>query len=110
MKILAFPFRFNPLQPGSFVKVEQGSNEQKAQEIASFVLTHKGERPLYQDYGIEDPSFQPFDETDMSANFAMFYPESDIELLAINITQANQSATQIEVQFTSWHHQILQNT
>lgn len=100
VQILGLPFRFNPLQPGSFHKVEQGSDEQKAQEIASFTLTHKGERPLYQDYGVEDPTFQPFDETDLSANFSTFYEESNIEITEITVTQIDQSQTQIEVQFT----------
>jgi len=99
VKVLGLPFRFNPRLPGSFVTLEQGTNEQKAQEVASFILTHRGERPLYQEYGIEDPTFVPFDETDMSANFDTFYSESSIDITSIAVTQIDHSQAQVEVQF-----------
>lgn len=99
VKLLALPFRFNQFQPGSFAKVEQGSDAQKAQEISSFILTHKRERPLYQDYGIDDPSFNLLDETELAADFAMFYGESDIELESIAVVAEQQGETKVSVKF-----------
>lgn len=97
MKVLSHPFRFNPLQPGTIATVEQGTDAQKAQEISSFVLTHKGQRPIYQGYGIEDPTFNQFDSSEAAADFATFY--TNITLSSITITSVGASTTSISVVF-----------
>lgn len=98
-EVFALPFRFNPLQPGTFKTTVQGSDEHKAQEIASFLLTHKGERPLYQEYGIEDPAFLPFDESKVAADFATFYEEGSIQLDKIDLRQRSHNELGITVRF-----------
>lgn len=97
MKVLAFPFRFNLLQPGTFARVEQGSDAHKAQEVQCFFLTHKGERPIYQEYGISDPTFNSFDESEAAATFATFY--QTIELNTITVNPRGDGTTAISVEF-----------
>jgi hypothetical protein len=96
--ILSFPFSFNPQQPGYFYHVEQGSDGHKAQEVAAFWLTHKGERPIYQEYGVNDPTFAGFDDSQFSADFSTFYA-AKIPLTSINITQAENAISEINVEF-----------
>lgn len=97
VKLLSQPFRLNPLQPGSLVYTDQGSDAQKGQEIATFLLTHKRERSIYQEFGIDDPSFNEFDETDVAANFATFY--STIELQSIEIAAAQAGVSDITIRY-----------
>lgn len=98
MNLLAFPFNLNSLQPGVLSYVAQGSNAQKAQEIAAFWMTHKGERPIFNEYGVDDPTFHTFDESSFAADFASFY-QSDIELSSVEILEAGNAITDINVEF-----------
>lgn len=98
MDILSFPFSFNPEQPGSLYHVEQGGDQHKAQEVAAFWLTHKGERPIYQDYGVHDPTFAGFDDSQFAADFATFYA-TKIPLVLIDIVQEGNAVTNINVEF-----------
>lgn len=98
MQILAHPFNFNESQPGSFAKLEQESNTHKAQEIAGFTLTHRGERPIYAEFGIDDPAFSDFDETEFAADFALFY-NNRIQLVDVNVEEESGAVARISVTF-----------
>ena len=97
MDVLSFPFSFNPLQAGEFGRVPQGSDTQKAQELSSFFLTHKGERGIHPEFGIDDPTFSEFDDSQVAADFALFY--GDISINAISISGKNDGTRQIGVDF-----------
>lgn len=97
MKVLAFPFRFDPSAPGKFVTVEQDGDEYRAQQIAAFVQTTRGERPIYQDFGTDDPTFRDFDDSAFAADFATFYP--DVPINSIEITRERGAIVDIVVEF-----------
>lgn len=97
MNILSQPFRFNTQQSGSLAYIEQGTDAQKAQEIATFLQTERGERPIYQEFGIQDPSFSDFDDSEFGASFSTFY--GDIELEGIVIEQHGAGAVSVTVTY-----------
>jgi len=103
MRVLSYPFRFNPGQPNQFVTVEHESNDYKAQQVSSFMRTHRGERPIYQDFGIEDPTFgsgtktPQFDDTTFASEFSTFY--DNIMLTRINIIASEGALNQIQIEF-----------
>jgi hypothetical protein len=104
MRLLSFPFRFNPGQPESFVTYEYESNEYKAQQIEAFMKTHKGQRPIYADFGINDPTFSggkaltDFDDTTFVSEFATFY--GNIVLEKVTIIGSEGALSKIDVEFT----------
>lgn len=98
MKVLAFPFNFDTANPGDLNYVDQGLPAHKAQEIQSFFLTHKKERPIYADYGMDDPAFARIDETEFSSEFALFY-QGKIELTAIEVLEEDNFVIKITVGF-----------
>ena len=57
MKILSFPFSFNPSQSTQFNTYEAGEDDYKAQQVEAFMRTHKTVRPIFKDFGVEDPTF-----------------------------------------------------
>ncbi len=103
MKILSFPFRFNPSQPSSFSVYEQGGDDYKAQQIEAFMRTSKGEHPIFKDFGINDPTFggsraAGFDDTTFVSEFATFY--DDIVLTKVNLVSSEGALQKIQIEFT----------
>lgn len=98
MNVLAFPFNFDPANPGDLDHVEQATPEHKAQEVQSFFLTHKKERPIYADYGLDDPAFARLDETEFASEFALFYA-GKIELTDIQVLEEDNFVIKITVGF-----------
>jgi hypothetical protein len=96
MDVLSIPFRFQGLT-GRFKKTEYNSEEYKAQQITAFVKTHLGERPIYQDFGIEDPTFDDFDEGTFGSEFASFY--DNIELMDIVVIEKAGAVDQVDITF-----------
>ena len=97
MNVLAFPFSFNPQIPGQLNYTEQGGPTYKAQEIQAFFLTNKKERPIYADYGIDDPAFADFDETAFGADFGSFYGSEDIDIDSLQIEEQEGALAKITV-------------
>lgn len=104
MKVLSFPFRFNPSQPSSFATYDYGEDDYKAQQIEAFMRTNKGRRPIYKDFGIEDPSFgsgrtaSGFEDTTFVSEFATFY--DNIALTKVNLVGSEGALNQIQIEFT----------
>lgn len=98
MNVLAFPFNFDSANPGALNYVEQGLADHKAQEIKSFFLTHKKERPIYADYGMDDPAFARLDETEFASEFALFY-QGKIELTEVQVLEEDNFVIKITVGF-----------
>lgn len=64
--------------------MDQGTPAQKGQEISTFLLTHRNERPIYQEYGIDDPTFDEFNDSEFGASFSTFYQNIVLESIVIN--------------------------
>lgn len=84
---------------GGFVKVEQGSDIYKGQQLASFIRTHPDERPVFPEYGTDDPTFTPFDAETFAERFRSFYDADSIEMEDVDIVQSASAAFQINVTF-----------
>ena len=97
MKVLSHPFRFNPHQPGRFAQVDTSTDEWKDQQIQAFALTHKGERPIFADFGTLDPTFGDFDENAFGSEFSSFYPT--IALVDLSIVERGGATAEIVVEF-----------
>lgn len=96
MQVLSIPFRFQGLT-GRLKKVEYNSDEYKAQQISAFVKTHVGEHPIYRDFGIEDPTFDDFDEGNFGTEFASFY--ENIELVDIVVIEKGGALDEVQISF-----------
>lgn len=101
MRLLSFPFRLNPGQPAQLVTNEYLSSEYKAQQIEAFMLTQVGQRPVYSDFGIEDPTFGSgnanFDDTTFVSEFATFY--DTIVLDRVTVVGSEGTLSKIEIEF-----------
>ena len=95
MEVLSVPFRLHV--PGSFKKTEYGSDQYKAEQIAAFIRTHSGERLIYKDFGIDDPTFDDFDEADFASAFSDFYP--DIVIATIEVEEEKGAISNIRIEF-----------
>ena len=104
MRVLSFPFRFNSGQPSQFVTQDYNSTEYKAEQIEAFMKTHRGQRPIYADFGIDDPTFTgskaltDFDDTTFVSEFATFY--DNIELDTVTVVSYQGALAQIEIEFS----------
>lgn len=93
--LIAYPFRLSA--SGDVVTVEEGTDEQYAQEIAVGVLTRRGERPLAPDFGIADPVFVGFDEEALLLQIDLFGPPVDIT--SVEVTPVNDRTQSVVVEF-----------
>lgn len=92
--LIAYPFRLSP--SGSVVTVEEGTDEQYAQELAVAVLTRTGERPLVPDFGIDDPVFVGFDAEALRLHVDLFGPPVDVSGVAIRVVDESTQSVVIE--------------
>lgn len=102
-KVLSHPFRFNPGAPNSFATVDDDSDRYKADQIQAFMRTHRGERPVLQDFGVDDPTFgsgvtvPSFDDTTFASEFATFY--DNIILTNVTVIGREGALSEIQIEF-----------
>ena len=87
------------MQDGSFTKTEQGSDLWKGQQVTSFVKTELGERPLFDQFGITDPSFDRFDVEGFTERFVLFYNSDTIKLTDIGLAEIGGTIAEIDIHF-----------
>lgn len=102
-KVLSFPFQFDTNNPGSLKLVEQESDSYKAQQLEAFLRTQKGERPIFKDFGVEDPSFAVVSDDyaenfDLMAEFASFYTNIAIDDVVVQVE--DDGSISVEVYYT----------
>ena len=96
MEVLSIPLSLDAA--GGFKHVDVASDEYKAEQVQVFVLTNKGERPLYPTFGVTDPVFENMATEDLLEEFSTFYGSS-ILLDRVNIIKNRGSVSRIEVNF-----------
>ena len=96
MDVLSIPLGFS--NTGEFLKVDDASNEYKAEQIKAFMSTHKGERPLFPSFGMDDPTFDEFNGSELIEEFAQFYGTS-ILIEDVDVIQKQGAVDTIEVNF-----------
>lgn len=75
VKLISYPFRFHN---GVLVTTEDGM-DYYAEELAMLIKTHPGERELVPDYGIEDPTFNNLNRSELLEKISLFGPPVEIE-------------------------------
>lgn len=104
MKILSHPFRFNPAEPTTFAKQEYGDDDYKAQQIEAFIRTNQGKRPIYQDFGTQDPAFNAggvstgYEDTLFVSDFSTFY--DNIVIDKVNLVGSEGALSKIQIEFS----------
>ncbi|MBT6198999.1 MAG: hypothetical protein HOI21_00500 [Bacteroidetes Order II. Incertae sedis bacterium] len=96
MEVLSIPLSLD--STGGFKHVDTTSDEYKAEQVQVFVLTHKGERPVYPTFGVTDPVFDNMATEDILEEFSTFYGSS-ILLDRVNIIKSAGTVSRIEVNF-----------
>ena len=96
MEVLSIPLSIDA--SGGFKHVDTTSDEYKAEQVQVFVLTNKGERPMWPSFGVTDPTFGNMHEQDILEEFSTFYGNS-IMLDRVNIIQREGKINRIEVNF-----------
>ena len=96
--LLLHPFHVNPGtgRPGV---AEQGSDEYKAQQIASFVRTGRGARRIYPAYGVDDPRFAGFDAAEFYDGFSDFYGTAEVDVQDVTVIEDLGALDEIRVEF-----------
>lgn len=95
MNVFSYPQRLNP--DGSFATVDQLSAAGKAEAIAAFIFTHRGERPLALGFGSQDPTFGWFEPGEVSSGVSVYNPEISIDDVSPSVQDG--STSQILVSF-----------
>ena len=95
MSVLAFPFS---ISNGHVETVEEASDKWKSQEVYAFIRTNKQERPLFPNYGTDDPTFDEFSAENFVGEFDEFY-SGDIVLSEVEVVTEGNAVVQINVSF-----------
>lgn len=81
MDLISHPFR---LVGGSIASVPQGSDDSIAELVAVLLLTRRGERQMVPMFGVTDPAFQTYDQSDVQLGIDLFGPA--VELQGVDLT------------------------
>jgi hypothetical protein len=96
--VLSYPLTVDP-GTGSFLKVTQNTDTYKGQQIQTFLRTHLGERPVFPQFGADDPIFGEFSAESFAEKFSAFYPSTRIKLEEIELVESGGALTEINVSF-----------
>ena len=97
--VFSYPFRLDRAN-NRIAVVESGTDDDKSQQIGAFVKTTKGERPIYNSYGIDDPTFTgTFDTGEFVEGFTDYYDADDIGITDIFTTESEGVVTDIIVDY-----------
>lgn len=76
MDLISYPFR---LSPKGEVQTTEDGEDYYAEELAMLIKTMPGERDLVPDFGITDPTFNTFSESELLSQITMFGPPVTIQ-------------------------------
>lgn len=79
--LISYPFRL--VAGGVVATVEEGRDNQVAEELAVAVLTKRGERVLVPEFGIADPVFAGFEPDALRLHVELFGPPVDVRDVGI---------------------------
>lgn len=93
--LISFPFRLTAA--GAVVTRLQDSDDYAAEEIASLLLTRRGERHLVPTFGTDDPVFGEVDMQDLSVAVSTFGPA--VEIVDVSVKQVDVARQTVIVSF-----------
>lgn len=76
---MSFPFRVDPR--GSVATVEQGSDQEIEELLAVAMLTMPGERATVPSFGVADPAFVGFEQSNLQRHCNDFGPDVTVTLV-----------------------------
>ena len=97
-KVLSYPFRIDG-SVGGFASVSDSSDTYKGQQINAFLRTSKGERPVFGDFGLDDPTFYEFDVSQFIDGFTDYYASEEIKITAVQTTDTAGVTPDIVISF-----------
>lgn len=95
--LIVFPFRIG--NSGSVVTADDGSDELYAAELSLLMQTRPGERPSAPYYGINDPTFDEFQESSLVSAIANFGPP--VVISGVVSEWVDQETMDVTVTFTA---------
>lgn len=96
MDTLKFPLSFSR---GRAVVVPENTDEYRSQAVAILVRTNVGEMPLEPTFGITDPSFSIFFNSEFLRNMNTFWPEIKITDVSVDARGSASGAVRLNVKF-----------
>lgn len=97
--VMSYPFQIDTNNNRMGV-VLQDNDSYKAQQIQAFLRTHKGERAIFDSFGIDEPTFDAFSTAEFYDAFGDFYDESTLNIEEIEVSETNGVLTDIKVAFS----------
>ena len=93
--VLALPFRF--MRAGKAAVVDQGSDEYYKQQLATLIMTYRGERFIYDGLGMPDMAFAGFQYSALATQVKEILPA--ISTLDITSSYLNDTTQQVTINF-----------
>lgn len=93
--ILSYPFRLAP--NGAVAVVDQDSEQADREQIAVLALTVLGERPLVPAFGVNDPTHQGFELTELVAGIGTFGPP--VNIADVTVTAQADDTQLVAIEF-----------
>jgi hypothetical protein len=95
--LIAFPFRLT--STGAIAVNLDGSDACTSEELAQLCLTQPGERELTPLFGLSDPTFGDFDQTELVGKVRMFLP--DVSITNVQSTFGNDGEQRLMIAYES---------
>lgn len=95
--LLSYPFRL--AAGGSVATIDDGRDQQLAEELVVAVLTKRGERPLVPDFGVADPAFAGFDVDALRLHVGTYGP--DVEVTDVDVQFIDDHTQDVVIYFAS---------
>lgn len=97
MQLLAHPLRI--ASGGSFVAVEQDSEQQVNQTLQVLIGTRLGERPMADEYGLPDPVWLGLAPGDINTALEIYGPPA-VQVEAVNTWESDGMTELVEIEWT----------
>lgn len=95
---LSYPFRVDN-KNRRFGTVASDTDTYKAEQIQSFIRTHRNERLMFPAFGIVDPTFDKFDASTFTEGFSNFYKSNDIKITNVSTASYQGAVTDVLIDF-----------
>ena len=97
-RTMSYPFRIDYSNRKPAVVCNE-TDVFKAEQVSTYLRTHRGERLMFPDFGIEDPTFSVFDVADFIEGFSDFYSSDFIKISKINAAESEGVVSDIVIEF-----------
>lgn len=96
--VLSYPFHIDTVNRRANV-VYSDTDTYKAQQVKAFLRTHREERSIMPQFGIEEPTFHVFDTGAFFDDFNKFYSAKDIKIEQITLSEVSGAVKDVTIEF-----------